>query len=106
MDEDIIHVDCDISFIDQFVEKMIHHQLEGGWGIGESKKHHHWFEEASVHLKRGLPLISITNSDIVVAPSDVKLRKEGQSATMHSHKLIYEFVYEGEWGSVLDGEGI
>jgi hypothetical protein len=44
VDEDVIHVDRDVSFIDQLAEQVVHHQLEGGGGIGESEKHHHRFE--------------------------------------------------------------
>ena len=44
--------------------------------------------------------------NVVIAPLDVKLCKEHQSATVQSCKLIYEFMYEGKWGGVSGSEGI
>jgi hypothetical protein len=73
---------------------MVHHQLEAGWGIGESEEHHHWFKEALVHLECGLPLVAIADSNVVVPPLDIKLCKECQSVTVHSRELIHEFSYQ------------
>jgi hypothetical protein len=37
--KNIVHVDDDIACSDLFSEDGIHHRLEGGWGIGETKEH-------------------------------------------------------------------
>ena len=88
------------------MEEVVHHGLESGQGIGESEKHHHWFKRSSIGLKSGLPLVTIADSNVFVAPLDVKLRKECQSATVHSCELIHKFAYEGEWSGVLGGESV
>ena len=85
---------------------MVHHQLEAGWGIGESEEHHHWFKKALVHLECGLPLVAIADSNVVVPPLDIKLCKECQSVTMHSCEPIHKFAYLGEWHSISDGKSI
>jgi hypothetical protein len=51
-------------------------------------------------------LVAIANANVVVPPSDIKLRKEHQSMTVHSHEPIHELTYEGERGGISDGESI
>ena len=55
---------------------MIHHGLEGGWGIGEAKEHHRQFEKSSIGFKSGLPLVTVVDLNVVVAPLDIELHKE------------------------------
>jgi hypothetical protein len=59
-----------------------------------------------VCLEGGLPLVAIADSDVVVPPTDIKLRKECRSTTVHPREPIHEFANEGERGGVSDGEGI
>jgi hypothetical protein len=59
-----------------------------------------------VCLKGSLPLVAITDADVVVPPADIKLRKECQSTTKHSREPIHKFANKGERGGVLDGESI
>jgi hypothetical protein len=106
VDKDVVHINCYISFIDEVTEYVVHHGLEGGRGVGESEEHHHWFEESSVCFECGLPLVAIVDADVIVPPVDIKLRKERRSTTVHSREPIHEFAYQGEWGSVSDGECI
>ena len=88
------------------MEEVVHHGLKGGWGVGEAEEHNHRFEESSICFEGGLPLVAIADSNIVVSPSDIKLHKECQSATVHSHELIHEFAYKGKGSSVSDSEGV
>ena len=37
---------------------------------------------------------------------DIQLRKERQSAAVHSCESIHKLLDEREWGGILDGEGI
>jgi hypothetical protein len=39
-------------------------------------------------------LVTITHTDIVISPTDVQLRKECRSATMHPRESIHQFSYE------------
>jgi hypothetical protein len=51
-------------------------------------------------------LVAITDSNVIVSPADIKLRKECRLTTVHSCEPIHEFVNEGERGGVSDGERI
>jgi hypothetical protein len=104
VDKNVIHVDGDIAFVNEFAEKVIHHGLKGGWGIGESKEHHHWFEQTAICLECGLPLVTIADPNIVITPADIQLRKERRPAAMHSRELIHELPDEQKQGSISDGE--
>jgi len=55
------------------MEGIIHELLESGGGIGETEEHDGGFEEAFVGNKGGFPLVSVFDSDIVIAPSDIEL---------------------------------
>ena len=55
---------------------------------------------------KAAPLITITNVNVVITPTNVQLCEECRSATVHSCKLIHEFMYQGKWGSVSYSEGI
>ena len=55
----IIHIDHHISFVDEVLEYVIHHGLEGGWTVGKAEEHDQGFEEAPIHSEGGFPLISL-----------------------------------------------
>src|SRR5258706_450914 len=57
VDEDVIHVANGFIAIDKGVEDVIHHCLEGGWQVAQSKEHDEWLEESFVHGEGHLPLI-------------------------------------------------
>jgi hypothetical protein len=46
------------------------------------------------------------DADVVVPPTDIKLRKECQLTTVHSREPIHEFANEGEQGGVSDSESV
>ena len=72
-DEDVIHIDNNPPFIDKVLEYVVHHCLECGQGIAESKKHDGGFVEATRGFECCFPLITIFDADIVVSPSDIEL---------------------------------
>jgi hypothetical protein len=45
------------------MENIIHETLEGSWGIGEAKWHHHPLKEAIVCLKGSFPFIIFSDPD-------------------------------------------
>jgi hypothetical protein len=49
-------------------------------------------------------LVAIANTNVVIPPTDIELRKECRSTTVHPREPIHEFANEGEWGGVSDGE--
>ena len=42
--QDIVHIDCHVSFIDEVLEDVTHHGLEGGQAVGEAEEHDQGFE--------------------------------------------------------------
>src|SRR5882724_4548632 len=70
--EDVVHVDDYNSFVDELSEDVIHHRLEHRQAVSETKEHDKRFEQALVHLKGCLPLVSILDSHVIVSPSDVQ----------------------------------
>ncbi len=76
-DANVIHIDMDCGakgfvFEDDVLVDEVHHGLESCWRISESKIHDCWFEESVSGFKCRFLFISITDSYIVVAPSDVE----------------------------------
>src|SRR6266511_5025912 len=86
---------------DEFVEDVVHHRLEGGRAIGETEEHNERFEEASVHSKCSLPLVTFLDANIVEPPSNVNFGE-----VLHSSEFHNELPDEREWVLVLHGHGI
>jgi hypothetical protein len=101
VDEDVIHVDSDISFVYEVSKDVIHHGLKCHRGIGESEEHDHGFKEPLICFKCSLPLVSIMDADIIVAPSYVELHEQRVASD-----AINEFGDEGQWIAVADCKGI
>jgi len=72
-DEDVVQVDTDHTFGDKVLEDVIHHSLEGGWAVSETKEHHQWFKKRSVGAEHGLPFVTFLDMDIIVPPADIEL---------------------------------
>ena len=66
--QDIVHIDCHIPFINEVLEDVVHHGLEGGWAVGEAEEHDQGFEETLICSEGGFPLISLFDPYIVVSP--------------------------------------
>ena len=71
--ENIDHVDCHIALINEVLENVIHHHLEGGQAVGEAEEHDKGLEEAPIHSEGSLPLVSLLDSYIVVSPVYIQL---------------------------------
>src|SRR5712675_1706828 len=76
----------------------VHHHLKGGWGVGQSKEHDRWFEQPFVSDEGCFPLVSLSDTNIIVSPSYVELSKQGSSAG-----LIYELGNQREWVRISNG---
>ena len=73
--QEIIHIDRHVSFINEVLEYVIHHGLEGGRAVGEAEDHDQGFKEAPFHLEGSFPLISLLDSYIVASPMYIQFRK-------------------------------
>ena len=96
MNEHVIHVYGEPSFSQFFLEDGVHHGLEGCRGVSESKEHYVWFEQSLIGDEGCFPLVSVFDSDVVVAPSDVELREE--FCSFYSRDKLGD---EWEWVAVL-----
>ena len=84
-DQDIVEVHTYNTFSNQILEDVIHHHLEGGRGIGQSKKHHQGFEKSLICTKSCLPLITIFHTHIIVSPTNIELCE-----VLGSSELVYK----------------
>ena len=74
----------------------VHEPLEGSWGVAHSKEHHFAFEQPSARFKGHFPLVIVTDSDVVVAPSYIKLAEQFVSL-----QVFYTLGKVGQWGDVF-----
>ena len=93
--EDVVQVYTYGPFHDEVPEYIVHHSLEGGWALCETKEHYQGFEQPSVGLKGGFPLVTLANANIVVPPANIQLGE-----ILGPIKLIDEFRDEG-YGVVI-----
>ena len=84
-DQDVVEVHTYDTFLNQILEDVIHHCLEGGRGIGQSEKHHQGFEKSPICTKSHLPLIVVFHTHIIVSPMNIELRE-----VLGSSELVYE----------------
>src|SRR5882762_8703340 len=96
-DENVIQVDTDHTLSDEILENVIHHGLEGGWAVSETKEHHQRFRESSVGAECSLPFITFFDTDIVVPPSDIQLGEVSCALEM-----IDKVGNERKWIGILD----
>ena len=54
---------------------MVHERLESRWSVAETEEHDGRFKETKRGNECSLPLIFLTNADVVESPSDVELSK-------------------------------
>src|SRR5258708_472851 len=72
VNEDVIHVADGLIAIDEGAEDVIHHCLEGGGRVAQSKEHDEGFKQSTVHGEGCLSLIPFLQSDIVETPAEVQ----------------------------------
>ena len=62
-----------MTLINEILEDVVHHRLEGSRAVGEAKEHNQGFEEALVRPEGSLPLVSLFDPYIVISPSYIQL---------------------------------
>ncbi|KAG5349138.1 hypothetical protein C0989_005657 [Termitomyces sp. Mn162] len=101
VDEDVVEVHAHYTLHNEVPEDFIHHGLEGGWAVGETKEYNKWLKQSLVGLEGHLPLISLLNVHIVVTLLDVQL-----SEVLHTLEVVDELGDEGERVAILHYHGI
>ena len=72
-DHDVVNVDnYDVFHVS---EDFVHHGLESGGGVAETKEHDRGFVGSSMADERGFPFVSFFNPYIIVTPPEVYLRE-------------------------------
>ena len=79
----------------------VHEALEGGRGITHSKEHDFWFKKPSACLEGSFPLITATNSNIIVSPSYIEFTEE-----FHALEIFNTFCKIWEKGNIFSSNGI
>jgi len=74
--EDVIEVYHNIPTQDEVLEDVIHHSLEGCGGVGQAEVHHQGFEKPLVGVEGSLPLITLSDLDVVEPPENIELCEE------------------------------
>ena len=76
IDEEVIHVNDELSFSNHIPERVWHELLKSGEGIGHAEEHDSWFIESSVGDEGHFPLVTFLDTNIVVPPLYVKLGED------------------------------
>ncbi len=71
-DQNVVEVDDDKE-VRHVLEDVVHEVLKSSRGIGKSHGHDQEFERAIACLERGLPFMTSSDADIVVACTQIKL---------------------------------
>ncbi|KAG5348178.1 hypothetical protein C0989_010882, partial [Termitomyces sp. Mn162] len=72
VDENVIKVHTHYTLCNEVPEDVVHHGLEGGQAVSETKEHNEQLKQFLVGLEGHLSLISFLNAHIVVTPLDVQ----------------------------------
>src|SRR5947208_11430070 len=97
-DADVVHIVFALFaavFLVPRFQDMIDESLECARGITHPEKHDFWFEKSSAGFKRSLPLVFLSNANIVIAPANVKF-----AVYLHALEIFYTLGQTGERGDV------
>ena len=72
VNEYVIHIADGLIAVDEGVEDVVHHGLEGGRQVAKSEEHDKQLKKSLVHGESCLPLVSLFEMDIVEAPAEVQ----------------------------------
>ena len=101
VDSHVIHVDFKPLLWKHICEDVVHEGLKGGGGITESKEHDSWFKESHGGDESGLPLIFLSDANVVISPMNVEFGEQG--GFFH---VVDEFRDQGERIGISDGVGV
>ena len=101
VDFHVIHVDFKPFLREHICEDVVHEGLKGGGSVTESKEHDSGFEESHGGDESGLPLIFLSDANVVIPPMNVEFGEQG--GFLH---VVDEFGDQGERIGVSDGVGV
>jgi hypothetical protein len=94
--KNVVHETNSTALVDEILEYVIHHSLECGWRVAKAKEHDEWFIQPSVCPEGCFVLVSFFDTDIVEAPSQVKLCE-----VLGSTQPVQDVGDKGQWVGVL-----
>ena len=101
VDPHVVHVDLKPLLWKHICKDMVHESLEGGGSIAEPKEHDGGFKESHGGNESGLPLVFLSDVNVVIFPTNVKFGEQG--GFFH---VVDEFRDQGERVGILDGVGV
>src|SRR6266481_1795226 len=99
-DQDVIEVNNDEE-VGHVLENIVHEVLKSSRGIGESHGHDQELKRAIACSECGLPLMTSSDADIVVACMQIKL-----GVDLGRAELVDEVSNEGDWVSIPSSDPI
>jgi hypothetical protein len=109
MDCNVVHVDGKPTFGNLFVKDGIHHGLECGGRVGETKEHNCRLKEAFMGEKGGFPFVAGFDANVVITPLNIKGGKQSASTKVVDDlrdERGYVAIMDGplvDWSIILDG---
>ena len=101
VDSHVVHVYFQPLLREHICKDVVHESLEGGGSIAESKEHDGGFEASHGGDESGLPLIFLSDANVIISPTDVEFGEQG--GFFH---VIDEFRDQGERIGIPDGVGV
>ena len=101
VDSHVVHVDLKPLLWKHICKDMVHESLEGGGSVAEPKEHDGGFKESHGGDESGLPLIFLSDVNVVISPTNVKFGEQG--GFFH---VVDEFGDQRERIGILDGVGV
>ena len=101
VDSHVVHVDLKPLLWKHICKDMVHESLEGGGSVAEPKEHDSGFKEPHGGNESSLPLIFLSDANVVIFPMNVKFGEQG--GFFH---VVDEFRDQGERVGISDGVGV
>ena len=101
VDSRVVHVDLKPFLWKHICEDVVHESLEGGGSVAEPKEHDGGFKESHGGDESGLPLIFLSDANVVIPPTNVKFGEQG--GLLH---VIDEFQNSILFGYKEEGRGL
>ena len=101
VDSHVVHVDLKPLLWKHICKDVVHESLEGGGSIAEPKEHDGGFEESHGSDESSLPLIFLSDANVVISPTNVEFGEQG--GFFH---VVDEFRDQGERLGISDSVGV
>jgi hypothetical protein len=75
-DENVVEINSNLALSNEIGKDWVHKWLKGCRQVCQAKEHYFGLIQALVGDKGSLPFIAFPNTDIVIAPMNIKLSKD------------------------------